>query len=297
MTGRVLLLSFFIACFGYNLRAQSFFYPEIMINGKGLADQTQRELSQLQEQLTYMMVNYAPNVAVSYVPKQPIRIHVFVYVDEALGNRYKGSLEVALYRPMYGREQTSLLAVFYESDITFAFQSDRTATFIGQSIPDDIISRMVYYYATLGAMYYYDSFALYGGNPFIKYLKEQKRFFETAWDDQPLINNSQLSRLSTANHIKELETDYGDRFRELWYLYHREALDSEMPSSYGRVTYVVLDGLLQLKEYDSSLSFFQFFSDSKGMELYQYIEGNVSSNAIEVRRVAEELFPSIVFDR
>lgn len=273
------------------------FAPEVIINANGLPESSQKELRLLQEQLQTMLLNFSPDVSVEYVPKHPIRVNLILFVEQVFGNQCQGSLEMAFYRPRFGKDRESLLLLLNEREVSFRIQSQQKTAFIGREIPEEQISRMIYYLATLGAMYYYDSFSLYGGAPFLNYLQENRSVFDTAWQGEFSILGSKQSKFSPMNHIEELGTEWGERFRELWYLYHREALDSEVPTSYGEVTKVVLQGLRQLKEFNSSLSFYNLFSDAKVLDINQYLKEKQTPTSIEVRRLSEELFPSIFFSR
>lgn len=277
-------------------RGQSFFAPEVIVNAEGLSESAQREMQNLQEYLELVLVNYLPSINVDYSPKQPIRIVNIFYVDDAVGDQYKGSFDMALYRPRFGRDKESLLVLLHEENISFRYQSKQKGqALVNIGFPEIPIARKIFYYATLGAMYYYDSFALYGGTPFLNYLHDKQRLFDLAWSADDASESDRSFLYAPSRHIGELRSEGGERFRELWYLYHREALDSEVGSTYGDTVQVVLSALRRLKETDSSLSFYSLFSISKVLDLTDYIQSNNTSRALEVRRLAEDLFPSIVF--
>lgn len=297
MRVRRLLFVMLLCIMGIGAQGQTLFAPEVIINAYGLPESSQQELSRLQERLQTMLVNYAPDVSVEYVPKHPIRLSVVLFVEQAIGDEYQGSLEMAFYRPRFGKDREALLLLLQENEVNFRFQSHQSAAFIGREIPEELISRMIYYFATLGAMYYYDSFSIYGGTPFLSFLQEYRSTFDSAWQDKLNLLGQKQSKYAPAKHIDELQTEWGERFRELWYLYHREALDSEVPSAYGEVTKVVLQGLKQLRDYNSSLSFLPLFSDAKVLDITQYLKSEQTPTATEVRRLSEELFPSIIFNR
>lgn len=294
---QAILISLFLLFAFIGANGQSLFNPNIIINDYGLPETSQRELSNLEEQLSMMLERYAPHIKVGYVPKRPIDITIALYIDKALGNEYSGSMEVALYRPVYGGKSQDLLVLFDESNFTFTYQSQHTLDLQNTDVPETVILRKVYYYATLGAMYYYDSFALYGGNPFLEYLERYSQYLSDAWRSTYTATKYQTSKYIPDIHLLELRSEWGDKFRELWYLYHRQGVDSPTAQAYGDTTKIVLTGLLQLRELDSTLSFFRLFSDAKVIQLSQYFELNKTSLATENKRLAEELFPTIVFTR
>lgn len=294
---RRLILTILSCIVAIGVRGQTFFAPEVIVNAYGLPESSQKDLNSLQQQLQMMLANYAPNISAEYVPKYPIRLSLVLFVEHVIGDQYQGGIEMAFYRPRFGRDRESLLLLLQESEVSFRYYPQQSATFIGREIPDEQISRMVYYFATLGAMYYYDSFSLYGGSPFLNYLQEHRSAYDTAWQGELSLLGRKPSNYAPSRHLDELKSEWGDRFRELWYLYHREALDSEVPSAYGEIAKVVLQGLKQLKAYNGSLSFFSLFSDAKVLDISQYLQSEQTPTATEVRKLSEELFPSIIFSR
>lgn len=279
--------------------SQSFFAPEVLLNVQGIPAQKQTDLQSLQRQIESMLASYAPEVEVALRPKQPIHIQLSLSVAQSVGDEYNGHLDIALYRPVYGEDEERPLVLFHEQNVAFTFDPLASPTFLGADIPDSNLLKMIYYYATLGAMYYYDSFSLYGGTPFLNYLVLRSSFFEAGWRDNSGMTNALLSsKLSPAIYLPELQTKWGSYFRELWYLYHREGIDSSLPTAYNKVLTVVLQGLRQLKDNDSSTSFLTLFIDSKEKDLSAHFKAHQGSLEVgNTRSLVEELFPSIVFSR
>lgn len=278
---------------------QSFFAPEVSLNLQGMPEQKQADLQGLQRQLEYMLIGYDPEIEVTLRPKQPIRIQLSLSVTQSVGDEYSGHLDIALFRPVYGADEEALLVLFHEKNLLFPFDPLLSPTFIGGEIPESPLFKVMYYYATLGAMYYYDSFSLYGGDPFLNYLVSRSGFFEAGWQDSGGLSNAYLtSKLSPSKYLPELQSKWGSYFRELWYLYHREGLDSPLPTAYNRVLTAVLQGLRQLREYESSTSFLTLFFDSKEKDMSAHFQANKGSLEVgNTRSLVEELFPSVVFSR
>lgn len=273
--------------------AQILFNPEVVVNASDINEATKREMTRLEEQLQMMLLNYAPNVGASLTPKQPIRIFVLINVKESQLSDYKADVELVMYRPIYGIEDESIVFIIGERDVTFTFNPQMSHTFLGRDIPDDRLSKIIFYYATLGTMYYYDSFSLYGGTPFLRYLDEHRATFQEAWQNNAGANVRSERRYAPEQYLSELQSAQGDQFREIWYLYHREALDSQVEDSYVRVLGVILDGLKRMRENNASMSFISLFSDTKKIEMRARLLEDKSAYSSSVRALAEELFPNI----
>lgn len=278
---------------------QSFFAPEVNLNIQGIPEQKQADLRGLQRQLESLLTSYDPEVGVTMRPKQPIRIQLWVSVAPPLGDAYRADLDIALFRPVYGADEEAVLVLFHERNLLFTFDPLLNPAFMGANIPESSLFKVIYYYATLGAMYYYDSFSHYGGDPFLSFLMTRSGFFEAGWQDTGGLSNAYLtSKLSPSRYLPELQSQWGSYFRELWYLYHRDGLDGPLPTDYNRALRAVLHGLRQLREYDSSSSFLTLFFDAKEQELRAYFEANKGSLEVEESRsLAEELFPSMEWSR
>lgn len=277
--------------------AQNFYVPEVVVNSRGLSERSRENLLTLQQQLEYMLINYAPDIDVDKMPKHPVRIVVSLFIDQALGDQYDGSMEVAIYRPVYGKINESLLLFLHDNNLKFHFTPSQTPSFVGRSIPQDNVGKLLYYYATLGALYYYDSFSLKGGTPFLAYLQSNGQFFENGMSEiRQLTSNNNPLLLSPNRHISELLSEIGELFRELWYIYHREGLDSTKPYIYTGILIVTLQALQKLNRLDSTSSFLPLFIGAKETELCHFFQDNKDNNNVRTALgIAEELFPSVIF--
>lgn len=276
---------------------QIFFAPEVVVRSDGLSDSNKKELKLLEEELTTTLLNFSPDVQVELAPKHPIKLSAVLFIKQAFGNQYQGDLEMAFYRPRYGKDEESLLLLVREEGITFRYLPTGSNLFLGRDIPENQLGRMVYFLATLGVMYYYDSFSVYGGTPFLAYLQQHKALLATPWEGMDKLVKDGVSRYAPSRVIEELKSLWGEQFRELWYVYHRQALDGEVPTAYGEGTKVVLEGLKRLREENGMLSFIALFGDAKMAEISHFIQTVQSPLATEVSRLAEDLFPAIVFRR
>lgn len=290
---RVIFWLLSLALFPIYVCGQSFYQPEVMLNAPEINEASKRDLERLEEQLQMMLLNYAPPVDLALTPKQPIRVFVLVNIKEVQLSEYRGDLEIAVYRPIYDKEEESLVMLIGERDVSFSFNPQLSPSFIGQELPTETLPMMVYYYVTLGAMYYYDSFSLYGGSPFLKFLEERKTLFQEAWQRGGALSLNRESRYAPREFLPELQTIWGDQFRELWYIYHREGLDAQDDGAYMRVLGTVLQTLRSMQLNNASLGFIPFFSDTKRGEMRVRLMEDKNLNSTRVKTLAEELFPNI----
>lgn len=292
---RWLLLCLVLLGSTFGLKGQAFFDPSVTINSYGLQQVAQRDLAKLQEQIQQMLELYRPDANLRYSPKRPIRIVVYLHVQEVIGNQYKGDMEMALYRPVYGVNREEPLVFFSEQSLAFQYRPEVTYDFLSGGLPESMLARILYYYATLGAMYYYDSFELKGGEPFLTYLNEHMQYLGAAWNRPNGAVSVESSRYAPLVFLQEHKTSSGERFRELWYLYHRQGVDGSTSSAYGTTVKEVLEGLLQLRENNNSLPFIPLFYTAKSGAISQFLRQTDLPIATEVSRLMERLFPTFSF--
>lgn len=286
------LLIVLMALLSINGKAQSFFQPEVVINTSGIGDGVTRDLDDLETQLEDLLLNYSPKIYLTEIPKNPIRLFLLLNVNSGDGVEFVGDMEMVLYRPIYGEERESIVFITSERDLRFSFQKDFNRGGLGRSLPEDPLQARIYYYATLGLLYYYDSFSIYGGTPFLDYLEKEQGHFEQVMANsiQPISQGNS----SRGRYLSELKSEGGEKFRELWYLYHRSGLDAEDISKYGQSLHSVLMGLKALRDVNRSLSFFQFFSDTKRGEIRHYFLESKASPYEGVRKLVDELYPNLL---
>ncbi|MDN4754367.1 DUF4835 family protein [Porphyromonadaceae bacterium W3.11] len=286
------LLLVLIALVSIHGKAQSIFEPEVVINTSGVGDGATRDLAELETQLEELLVNYSPEIYLTEVPKNPIRLFVLLNVNSGDGVEFIADMEMVMYRPIFGEERESIVFITSQRELRFRFQKEFNRGGLGRSLPEDPLQARIYYYATLGLLYYYDSFSIYGGTPFLDYLEKEQGHFE-----QVMSNSYQsLSQTNTRDdrYLSELKSEWGEKFRELWYIYHRTGLDAEDDSKYGQSLYSVLMGLKALREANRSLSFFQFFSDTKQGEIRHYFLESKATTHDDAKRLVDELYPNLL---
>lgn len=274
--------------------SQSIFSPEVVLNTSGVSDRATRDLGELETRLSDMLLNYHPAIPLKHLPKNPIRIFLLLNIKSGDGTAFVGDLEMGLYRPIYGQEKESLIFISSIRDLNFRFRRELNPGFLGQSLPNEVLLSTVYTLSTLGLFYYYDSFAILGGSPILDYLDERM-------GDYRQIISSEMQGFGLSDpskdierQVTELKSPQGDRFRELWYLYHRKGLDAEDSAQYYQTLYATLTGLNSLRDENSTLSFYQFFSDTKRGEIRSYMDSVPSKPQEGIHNLLEELFPNIL---
>lgn len=291
----VVLLFFLGSIFlSHSTSAQQLLLPEVRVEGTRLADNRSSDLSSLREQIEQMLLGYAPSVDVSQIPRHPIRTVVQLRITEGDGYNFRGDLEMMMLRPIYGVESESVILFAAERGLEFQYTPSFQYHSLTSDLPESPLLRQIFYYATLGAMYYYDSFSVLGGAPFLQYLTAHRTEFERAWEDERRGGfGHNASYLSPRQHLTELKETWGNRFRELWYLYHREGLDSESSDEYGEVLHLFLEGLSAIQRENSTVHFAQFASDTKGGEMIQRLKTLSAPHQNALSQIIRSLFPTL----
>ncbi|MDO5035795.1 MAG: DUF4835 family protein [Porphyromonas sp.] len=285
--------------FAQQVSAQQLIFPEVQVTTLRVAETQIPQLTSLQEKLQQMLLGYRPNVEVNYSPIQPIRTVVQLRIRESIGSRYRGDLELVMLRPIYGEESESVVYLANESDIEFELDRSYTGVGIGNTLPEHPLFRRLFYHITMGSLYYYDSFASLGGTPFLTYLEEHRTRFEELYQNGAGSNLSLGgSYLAPQRHLSEIKGAWGTRFRELWYFYHREALDSDTPEEYGELLVMMLEGLEKIREENSSLTLIQYFSDTKSAEINERLSRISLSPSLQqsLTELLQRLMPGTKFE-
>lgn len=293
MNKAIALLAISILAY-FNSSAQTIFSPEVVVNTSGMSERATRDLGELESRLSNMLLSYQPTASLSYLPRNPIRIFVLLNIKDGDGTTFVGDLEVGLYRPIYGQVNESIIFLSNIRDLSFRFRREMNQTFIGHTMPQDVLMATLFTLSTLGLVYYYDSFSILGGTSILDNLEERVGdYHQVIASEMQNVGLSDPSK-DIQRQVIELKSPQGDRFRELWYLYHRNGLDAEDSAQYLQTLFVTLTGLKSLRDENSTLTFFQFFSDTKRGEIRNNLDSPKTKHHEGVNSLLEELFPNLL---
>lgn len=272
--------------------AQALLRPQVEVVSSALALSNTRPLDELQMRITEYLKTFSLPVSMTLVPTHPIPVQVQLTLRSGDGQRFVGDIEIVMSRPVYGLMKQSPILVVSDREIPFEITSSSSFASYGQRLPNDPLMLRVLYYVTEGLVYYYDSFDIHGGNQILDFVKSERTRFATAWDSTE--GRTALNSHVPERWLMEMESTHGTQLRELWYIYHREVLDSERQDVAEENLSLVLSSMAELYREQQIPILFRLLTDSKPSEVSRLIDGASSARRPELRAIFQEVFPTFV---
>lgn len=234
--GLLLFLILFVASpIEDEVHAQNFFDPRVQVQTKGVDPLEESRIKGLEQKIVSYLKAYTPPISLPLTPIHSIPLYITLTLEEE-GGDYLGALQIQAYRPIYNTLDTSLLFFFFEPRFRFSKPSLSYITaYSGTALPQDELYLRLSYYALLIGAYYYDSFALNGGEAFWNHLQSYAQEYAQLWKASSSEDISFL--LNPLTLLLEINSVDGEKLRELWFLYHLSVLDAIS----SRVSHASLD--------------------------------------------------------
>ena len=201
------------------IKAQEFNF-DVTVSTAQVAGTDQRAFESLKEGVTNFMNNRVwTNVELK--PEEKIEGAMVINVKSKNGNIIEAELNIALRRPSYKASYNTPLFNFIDQDFTFEYIESQPMDFNENMYMSNLTSTLAFYaYYCLGL--YFDTFGLYGGDPFFKIADQivmsSQNAMEAGWkafDDNK--NRYWLCENMTNAAYKPL--------RQYAYEYHRLGID------------------------------------------------------------------------
>lgn len=274
-----------------SLLAQQWINPIVEIHTDAVSDQDAERLSGLASQVTNYLRSYqATDPSITLVPIVPINYKVDLTITESIGTDYLSDLRISVFRPIFEKDTESLILIASESGVPISYKPSQIymSSDLG-SIQDPFYARL-HYYTGMALALYYDSMDTYGGDPFWKALQKLQAEYEPAWQTN---TRTTLPSLSPRSILPEVFTQWGDHFRDLWFMYHLEALDAEGdPKRHINLTFI-LSELAKLNSENHLHTLFQLLRDTKTTEVANLYHAMPRSDQAKAQPYVLQLFPSV----
>ena len=283
------LLILLCSSIGINfIHAQEFNF-DVTVSSARVEGTDQRAFEALKEGIINFMNNRVWT-NVEFKPEEKIEGAIVVNVKKKEGNIFEAELNIALRRPAYKTNFNTPLFNYLDNDFMFEYIESQPLDFNENTYMSNLTSTLAFYaYYCLGM--YFDSFGLYGGDPFF-HMAEQivnsaQSAEETGWkafDDKR--NRYWLCENMTNNSYKMI--------RQYMYEYHRLGIDlMSTKQEEGRAAITKsLEYLKQVYTERPSLLFLQVVNDTKRGEWKSvYTEGTQQEKTKAVN-ILREIDPS-----
>lgn len=253
------------------IKAQEFNF-DVTVSTAQVAGTDQRAFESLKEGVTNFMNNRVwTNVELK--PEEKIEGAMVINVKSKNGNIIEAELNIALRRPSYKASYNTPLFNFIDQDFTFEYIESQPMDFNENMYMSNLTSTLAFYaYYCLGL--YFDTFGLYGGDPFFKVADQivmsSQNAMEAGWkafDDNK--NRYWLCENMTNAAYKPL--------RQYAYEYHRLGIDM-MSTKQEEGRAAITKSLTYIQKMYSekpNLFFLQILNDTKRNEWKSvYTAGN-----------------------
>ncbi len=279
----ILVLVFFI--FLLNISRTQELYCNVQVNSRQVEGSDKQIFETLQSAL-FEFINNRVWTSYEFKVEERIECNMLLTISERPSSEvFKGNLTIAINRPVFNSSYNSLVFNYVDNDIHFEYLMNQPFDFSENTYINNITSIMAYYvYMILGLDF--DTFALYGGNP----------FYEKA---EAIVSAAQSSSYpgwkayeNDKNRywlVENLLNPAYKPLRNFLYEYHRKGLDVmyENPEQGRKNIIKALQNLKKVYDERPGLFLIKLFMDAKRPELIQiFSEGSTSdkSQAVELMK-------------
>jgi hypothetical protein len=198
----------------------------------------------------------------TFATNEKIDCTMTIVVNEHTDDNFKSEIQVQARRPVYNSGYTTTILNVQDRQLDFEYVEFSPLEYTNNTLENNLTATIVYYiYLILG--FDFDSFSPKGGTAFFQQAQQIVNLAQSqsGWNGWKAFENNRNRHAV----ITALTENPSDRFREMWYNYHRKGLD-EMAANADRGRTTILEALPALEELKSarpSSVLLQMFSDAK----------------------------------
>ena len=232
-----------------------------------------------------------------YKVEEKIKASITITINEELSNNaFSSEISIQASRPVYNSDYSTPILNYYDKGVVFSFFPGQIIQLSEKSFNDNLSSTLSFYaYLILG--YDYDSFSLFGGEPYFQSamsvfnnLPLGLKADDVTWTNRGINGRSKYFLLENMLHSKMRP------FRQMFYEYHRLALDN-MWNDVEKNRAIMLSSLGTITDLQSAYpnSFLlQVFGDTKHIEVVEIFKAADSGQKRKVKEVMVLTSPSLV---
>jgi hypothetical protein len=167
MRNRSFFLFFLLSCCAMQVFAQGELNATVRINTPQLQKNDRRVFDQLEVSLKDFL-NTTKWTQDIFEPDERINCSFIITISEELDNNaFKGEIAVQSTRKIYGSGYDSPLLSHLDKDVLFTYEQNQPIEFLPDATDNQNLSAMVAFYVYIILAMDYDSFSLYGGDPYL----------------------------------------------------------------------------------------------------------------------------------
>ena len=221
--------------------------------------------------------------------EERIDVNLILTVQEEVSpTTFKASLAIQSSRPSYTSDAQTAMLNHIDQDLQFSYQQYQPLQFSANSFNDNLSSVLAFYvYIVLGLDF--DSFALYGGEP---YLQAAQDILNQAPQDGTFRGWRSVD--GNRNRFWMIENLLSPRvrpYREAMYNYHRFGLDvmAETPNEGRAVIAQYLDNIQDVYQNYPNSMILQLFLNAKSDEIIEIFKRGTSDEKSKTVRIMSRI--------
>ncbi len=236
-----------------------------------------------------------------FEPEESIQGNVLLTIQEELppedGGRnniqYRADLAIQAVRPVYNSDYETVTINHIDRNVQFTYEQFQPLQY-SQSVYNDNLSSIISFYIHVILGLDYDSFSLYGGEP---YLQRAQEILNTVPQSVAAGAGGWTAAQSDRNRFWIIENLLSPRvrpLREALYKYHRQALDIMADdTAAGRA--IIAESLRDIEKVHAAYPntmIVQMFSNAKGAEIVEIFKRGSRQEKQDVIRIMSRVDPA-----
>ena len=200
-----------------------------------------------------------------------INCSMFITINEASGNMFKGTIQLQSSRPVYNSTYSTPVFNFNDKDFTFSYTEFQNLNYNPSSFDSNLVS-VVAFYSMIIIGLDADTFTPDGGMPYYEVAQEIANVAQSSgykgWD----LGDSNQNRFAL---VSNLQSNAYSQFRDAIYQYHYEGLDTmhkDLKAAKEKIIEAITKlSYLELSKPNSFLT--RIFFDAKADEIVSIFTG------------------------
>jgi hypothetical protein len=223
--------------------------------------------------------------------QERIDCNILLTIQEELSpTSFKADLAIQASRPVYNSNYITATINHVDKDVTFEYEQYQPVLFSRNTFNDNLSAILSFYaYVILG--FDYDSFSLYGGEPYFQIAQE---IINTVPSSASATYKGWRSIDGNRNRFWIVENLLSPRVRPLrqtWYEFHRHGLDvmAQDPAAGRAVIAKSLEEVLKVNQSYPNSMIVQMFNNTKSQEIVEIFKGGTQSEKQQVIQVMSRI--------
>jgi len=272
-----------------NVRAQEL-SCNVTVNADQISVSNNKVFKTLENSLTEL-VNQTKWTDFDFKEHERIKCGITILLTEQTAtNTYRATIQVQASRPVFNSVYYSPLLNHKDNSFTFNYTEFQPLNYNENRSESNLVSVMSYYtYLILGV--YVDTFNKLGGE---KYLKTALNIANQAQQTNSVGWNNSVNEVTRFTLIDQLLTQSNETFRNLYYSYHYNSLDSFERNS-NQAVKTLLRVLLDLKkihQQNPNNILIRFMMDAKADEIVNIYRKYRNVDTTELLKTLKKVAPN-----